>query len=147
MHNGSARVTRTATDGEHWMRSTMVRSVLIVAGLLGVCAATAARAQDNAPLQFHEIETKYIFGFTEGSGIGLEGEKEFSVDTIGRFGKRDGRYAATETKFEFEYTPNQYVQLEMGPLTASHHIGGGAELDDRKQLRLSRFFCGVCFPL
>ena len=35
-----------------------------------------------------DIETKYIFGFTEGSGIGIEGEKEVSVDTVGRFGSR-----------------------------------------------------------
>src|SRR5207248_7947513 len=32
---------------------------------------------------FGEIETKYIFGFTEGSSIGLEGEKEFSAETVG----------------------------------------------------------------
>src|SRR4051794_25477845 len=102
--------------------------------------AASAHAEESASKGFYEIETKYIFGFTEGSGIGLEGEKEFSLDTIGRFGKRDGRYAATETKWEFEYTPNQYVQLEMGPLTASHHVGGVTDLDDRNQLRLSGFF-------
>ena len=43
---------------------------------------------------YNEIETKYIFGFTTGSGIGIEGEKEFTTDTIGRFGKRGGRYSA-----------------------------------------------------
>ena len=37
------------------------------------------------------VETKYVFGFTEGSGIGLEGEKEFSPETFVSFGKRDGR--------------------------------------------------------
>ena len=64
----------------------------------------AARAEDAS--SWREIETKYIFGFTTGSGIGLEGEKEFTIDTIGRFGKRDGHYAATETKYEFEFTPS-----------------------------------------
>ena len=29
-----------------------------------------------------------------------------SIDTVGRFGKRDGRYAATETKFEFVKVSN-----------------------------------------
>src|SRR6266567_3646575 len=92
------------------------------------------------PMQFYEIETKYIFGFTEGSGIGLEGEKEVSIDTTGRFGKRDGRYAASETKFEFEYTPNQYVQLEFGPLAAGHFIRDVTDLDNRSAFRPSGFF-------
>jgi hypothetical protein len=129
------------------MRSTMVRKVLIAGGLLGLCAGTPARAQDNGPLQFHEIETKYIFGFTEGSGIGIEGEKEFSIDTIGRFGKRDGRYAATETKFEFEYTPNQYIQLEFGPLAAGHYIRDVTDLEDRHLFRPSGFFGEIRYLL
>ena len=64
-----------------------------------LCLAGAAHADDAS--SWREIETKYIFGFTTGSGIGIEGEKEFTVDTIGRFGKRDGHYAATETKYEY----------------------------------------------
>src|SRR5690242_7874548 len=105
MHNEHARTEYA--HGNAGMRSTTVRKMLIAGSVLSVCALPV-RAQDNGALQFHEIETKYIFGFTEGSGIGIEGEKEFAIDTIGRFGKRDGRYAATETKFELEYTPNQY---------------------------------------
>src|SRR6266481_5141008 len=73
--------------------------------LFGWCGA--ARAEDAS--SWKDIETKYIFGFTLGSGIGLEGEKEFTVDSIGRFGKRDGHYAATETKYEFEFTPTQFA--------------------------------------
>src|ERR1700732_2392553 len=76
--------------------------------------AGAARAEDAS--SWREIETKYIFGFTLGSGIGLEGEKEVTVDTIGRFGKRDGHYAASETKYEFEFTASQFIQIEFGAL-------------------------------
>ena len=39
----------------------------------------AAYAEDAS--SWRDIETKYIFGFTTGSGIGLEGEKEFTIDT------------------------------------------------------------------
>src|SRR2546423_15362725 len=125
----------------------IARTMAIVAGLLGLCGGTPARAQDSPPLQFYEIETKYIFGFTEGSGIGLEGEKEFSIDTIGRFGKRDGRYAATETKFEFEYTPNQYIQFEFGPLAAGHFIRDVTDLDDRHIVRPSGLFGEIRYLL
>ena len=106
-----------------------------------VFAATifSARAQDN-PVIYRDVETKYIFGFTEGSGIGLEGEKEFSIDTVARIGKRDGRYWASETKLEYEFTPNQYVQFELGPLVAGHSIRNVTDLDDRNQLAFGGFF-------
>jgi len=94
-----------------------------------LCHAGAARAEDAG--SWKEIETKYIFGFTTGSGIGIEGEKEFTVDSIGRFGKRDGHYAATETKYEYEFTPSQFIQIEFGALGSTHNIGGVTDLDSR----------------
>jgi hypothetical protein len=101
--------------------------VLACATLLGV--GNRARADDAS--SWLEIETKYIFGFTTGSGIGIEGEREFTVDSIGRFGKRDGHYAATETKYEYEFTPSQFVQIEFGALGSTHNIGGVSDLDPR----------------
>jgi len=98
----------------------------------------AARAEDAS--SWRDIETKYIFGFTTGSGIGLEGEKEFTVTSVGRFGKRDGHYAATETKYEFEFTPSQFIQIEFGALGSTHNIGGVTGLDDRNQVALSGAF-------
>ena len=100
--------------------------------------AGPVRADDEGA--FHEIETKYIFGFTEGSGIGLEGEWEFSPETFAGFGKRQGRYAASETKLELEHTPSQYVQIEFGPLLASHDIRRVPDLDDRSEVTPSGFF-------
>jgi hypothetical protein len=122
---------------------------------IALCAAAwvfsgngAARAEDASSWgassrdasSWREIETKYIFGFTTGSGIGLEGEKEFTVDTIGRFGKRDGHYAASETKYEFEFTPSQFIQIEFGALGSTHNIGGVTDLDDRNQVALAGAF-------
>ncbi len=40
---------------------------------MGVVSAAGARADDAS--SWRELETKYLFGFTTGSGIGLEGEK------------------------------------------------------------------------
>jgi hypothetical protein len=94
-----------------------------------LCLDGAARAQDAE--SWKEIETKYIFGFTTGSGIGIEGEKEFTVDSIGRFGKTDGHYAATETKYEYEFTPSQFVQIEFGALGSTDNISGVTDLDSR----------------
>ena len=110
---------------------------LLISCVLCGCAG-GARAQDAG--SWKDIETKYIFGFTTGSGIGLEGEKEFTVESIGRFGKRDGHYAATETKYEFEFTPSQFIQIEFGALGSTHNIGGVTDLDDRNQVALSGAF-------
>src|SRR5579872_4796762 len=105
------------------------------------CLAAAAHADEAS--DWREIETKYIFGFTTGSGIGLEGEKEFTVDTIGRFGKRDGSYAATETKYEFEFTPTQFIQIEFGALGSTHNISGVTGLDDRNQVAATGGFAEI----
>ena len=109
----------------------------VIAGtLIALSNAGAARAQDG----FYEVETKYIFGFTEGSGIGLEGEKEFSTETVARIGKADGRYSASATKLEYEFTPNQYVQFELGPLVSTHKIKNATDLDNRNDVAMSGFF-------
>jgi len=124
------RVTMNSRQGH-------ARALCAAACLVFWCSGTA-RAEDAS--SWHDIETKYIFGFTTGSGIGLEGEKEFTIDTIGRFGKRDGHYAATETKYEFEVTPSQFIQIEFGALGSTHNIGGVTDLDDRNQAALAGGF-------
>lgn len=119
-----------------------VRSVALAA-CAAVCslgAPSAPASAQSATANWREIETKYIFGFTEGSGVGLEGEKEFSVDTDARIGKSGGRYFASESKLEFEFTPNQYIQLEFGPLVSAHSISNVRDLDDRQQLGVGGFF-------
>ena len=115
-------------------------SALALCAAAGLCLwqSGAARAEDAST--WRELETKYIFGFTTGSCIGLEGEKEFTVDTIARFGKRDGHYAATETKYEFEFTPSQFVQIEFGALGSTHNIRGVTDLDDRNQVAFAGGF-------
>jgi hypothetical protein len=124
------------------MQSGRRRSIALgaVAGVFCWCG-DAARAEDAS--SWRDIETKYVFGFTTGSGIGLEGEKEFTVESIGRFGKRDGHYAASETKYEFEFTPSQFIQIEFGALGSTHNIGGVTGLDDRSQVALGGAFAEI----
>lgn len=121
-------------------------AAIVASGVLGL-SAVSAWAQDPTADAFHEIETKYIFGFTEGSGIGLEGEKEISIETIARMGKRDGSYFASETRFEFEFTPNQYIQIELGPLAAANYIRNVTDLDNRSTFQPSGFFGEIRYLL
>ncbi len=128
------------------MHSSARIGVFAIGALLSSVSWFVACAQDT-PVIFRDVETKYIFGFTEGSGIGLEGEKEFSPETEMRFGKRDGRYTAAETKLEYEFTPNQYVQFELGPMVATHSISGVTDLDDRNQFAFSGLFGEIRYLL
>jgi hypothetical protein len=128
------------------MRIGWQARALAVAALMIIVNDCAARAQD-APAVWRDVETKYVFGFTEGSGIGLEGEREVSPEAVVNFGKRDGRYQAGETKLEYEFTPNQYVQFELGPMLAWHNIQGVTGLDDRKEAAFSGLFGEVRYLL
>src|SRR5262245_63178719 len=120
-----SRLQKTAS----FDRLRILNMCIVVAAstLIALSNADLARAQDG----FYDVETKYIFGFTEGSGVGLEGEKEVSADSVSRIGKANGRYWASETKLEYEFTPNQYAQFELGPLVSTHVIKNVTDLENR----------------
>jgi hypothetical protein len=110
-----------------------------IAAIVSVVASTlVTKAQDYGA--FHEIETKYIFGtFTVGSSTGLEGEKAFEPETKADFGKRGGRYAASATTLELEYTPTQYMQVVFGPSISYYNIHNVPGLDDRSMAAITGF--------
>jgi hypothetical protein len=116
-----------------------VRHCLASLGATAVILATVARTEAQDEGTFHEVETKYIFGFTVGSSVGLEGEKAFEPVTVGRFGKRTGTYAATETELEYEFTPNQYMQIELGPTVSYYNIHNVTDINDRTMASLNGF--------
>lgn len=128
------------------MRIASFAKAIVFASPFFIANGFAAYAQDNDPF-LREIETKYVFGFTEGSGIGLEGEKEFSVDTAARIGKKDGHYWASESKLEFEFTPNQFVQFEFGPFVSGHRIRDVTDLDNRDQIAFGGIFGEIRYLL
>lgn len=107
-----------------------------------LAGATPALAQDGSA--FHELGTKYIFGgLTVGSSIDAEGERALEPETQAGFGKRGGRYAATQTALEFEYTPTQYLQIEAGPTISYFNIHGVPGLDDRSMFGVNGFEADV----
>ena len=115
---------------------------LIAAGAVfnSVFFGSAVLAQDTREAKWPEVDTKYIFGFTEGTSVGDPGEKEFSAETFVNFGKADGHYTASSTRLEFEYTPAERVQFEVGPLVSTHDISGVSGMDDRHSLAFQGLF-------
>jgi hypothetical protein len=92
------------------------------------CATDSARAEDarllfgTVPTTFVHTDTENLFGFTEGSSIGFEGEREIGFESVGAFRKRDGAYQAWAHKLQLGYTPNQSVHLELGVLGTSTFV-------------------------
>jgi hypothetical protein len=116
----------------------LVCSMLICFGAAALLLANPVCATAQSDSAFRELETKYIFGnFTRGSSIGIEGEKAIEPETQGNFGKRGGGYAVTQTELEFEYTPNQYVEIELGPTISYYNISGVPGLVDRNTGRIN----------
>jgi hypothetical protein len=58
------------------------KTALTALVLLFLLAPSAAQAGD--------VDTQFLFGFTQGSDVGELGEKEIESETVGRFGKVDG---------------------------------------------------------
>jgi hypothetical protein len=100
-------------------------------------APLAARAQEVKTGSYYELESKYLFGFTDGTDIGAEGEKEIELETTGAFQKRGGRYNATEQEVEFEGVPSQYWGYELSAHALSQQMKGVQGLDDLSQTNFS----------
>jgi hypothetical protein len=87
-------------------------------------AQNASPAPVNQPETFRELESKYIFGFTYGSDIGPEGERELELMTKVDFQKRAGSYTSLEQEVEFEYNPTDSIQVELGAAGVYHGVSG-----------------------
>lgn len=64
--------------------------------------ATAQKTESNS---VPEVPGDDIFGFTSPTDVGNVGDTGFANENDGRTGKRDGRYRALDSKFEFSSTP------------------------------------------
>jgi len=112
--------------------------IVLVAGAIICSVPSHAYAQDSKPANFplsldgvyHEIETKYIFGFTEGSDIGAEGETALESETNAQIRRRHGGYSVVEQEFEFEGVASQFFAYELSAHGTAHAISGVDGVDD-----------------
>jgi hypothetical protein len=110
--------------------SIRVRCRTALAAALLLVSPALSSAQDNAAGSYRELETKYIFGFTEGSDIGFEGERAIEFDSNFAFQKRQGIYNALEQEIEYETHPTQDLEIEASAHGAYHQIRGVDGFDD-----------------
>ena len=112
----------------------VVASWLFASGLAGISVANGQTADAGAqssgatpqtpPDPYHELETKYLFGFTEGADIGAEGEKSIELETTTETGRRGGSYGTLEQEVEFEGVPTQYFGYELSAHGFGYSVDG-----------------------
>ncbi len=101
----------------------------LVAALL--LASPAARGDD--------VDTQFLFGFTQGADTGEPGDREIEWQLAGRFGKADGRYAAYASQLRGEFSPWRDFRFEAGIFVDYHSIAAVSGFDDREAVRFGGF--------
>jgi hypothetical protein len=81
------------------------------------------------------VNTRYIFGFTEGADTERAREKEVENDTQGRLIKRSGTYTALQNKTEAEFGLTNNLLVEFGLFTSYQRIQDVPDFEDRNAAR------------
>ncbi len=117
--------------------AALILSVTVFDAYAQSSQSAAQRSAQSVGDIFHEAESKYMFGFIDGSDIGNEGEKAIEYEATGSFQKRGGRYSAIEHEFAFEHVLTQNFSYELSAHGLTHSIGGVEDLDDRNSTQFS----------
>jgi hypothetical protein len=94
-----------------------------------------------------DVDTQFLFGFTEGADVGTFGEKEIESQTLGRFGKANGSYTALTSQLRAEFTPFRNSRFEIGAFVNYHAISGVSDLDDRDSFQFGGFVAEARYRL
>jgi hypothetical protein len=130
-------------------RRLFCATLMVAASRPGLALADDRAAGAGAPSvdSFHELETKYIFGFTTGAGIGVPGEQSIEFETTAAFQKRGGHYSAVEQEIEFEGVPTDFFAYELSAHGTYHSIGGTIGLDDVDRTGFSGLSTDLSFAI
>jgi hypothetical protein len=94
-------------------------------------------AQDGDAGRAHGLESESLFGFTSGSDTEEAGRTGTALETVGRFGKRAGRYRAVSHKLEFGHGVTDDLSVALGLFGAYHRIAGVPDLADASGLHVN----------
>jgi hypothetical protein len=70
-----------------------------------------------------DLDSEHLFGFTEGSDLGVPGEAELEWETSGRLGKRLGRFLAVDSGFALKVPLTRDFRLAPGLSFNAYDIG------------------------
>lgn len=101
----------------------------------GPVTTRAHRNQALAAANAHPVETENLFGFTLGSDIDEAGTLGFAIESVAGFGRRDGRYAAANTKLEFSWAATSNLSASFSLLGGAWNIANNPALPDTYAMR------------
>ena len=70
-----------------------------------------------------DLDSEHLFGFTEGSDLGVPGEAELEWETSGRLGKRFGRFLAVDSGLALKVPLSSDFRLAPGVTFNAYDIG------------------------
>ena len=105
-----------AMQAPHAMAADRVNETVVQK--TAVIAAPDRCAVQSLP-QTPDIPGGDIFGILSPTDIGDACSFGFAAETTGRAGKRDGRYVATTTKFQFTYTYSDRLSFAVSPFVSA----------------------------
>ena len=136
----------TTLNAGRWARHVGVacETILFISVSAGTVHAQSAPANPTfgvltpvTPDPYHELETKYLFGFTEGADIGAQGEQSVEFESTTAFVRRGGHYATLEQEVEYENVPTQNFGYELSAHALAYSIQGVDGLVDAHGVNFS----------
>ncbi|WP_288584923.1 hypothetical protein [uncultured Methylobacterium sp.] len=102
----------------------------LAAGLAGspACAQSLPTAAEN--LTPGDLDSEHLFGFAEGSDLGVPGEAELEWETSGRLGRRLGRFLAVDSGLALKVPLTNDFRLAPGLTFNAHDIGRAIGVPD-----------------
>jgi len=110
---------------------------LICGALLAAMVQTHAAGPVGQHPDEDDIESENLFGVTVGSDTEEAGATGVGIETVARFGKRDGRYTGIGKKLEFSYGLTDSISVAFGLLADYHRIIGVTGFTDTRALRFN----------
>jgi hypothetical protein len=93
---------------------------------LGIALPAAAARADTT-------DTEHMFGFSEGTDIGVPFQPEAELETIGRVGKQAGSYSVITSTANLKYPLSPRFRIAPGISFAAFNINGVPDFDDTNQ--------------
>ncbi|AWB19931.1 hypothetical protein DA075_02435 [Methylobacterium currus] len=113
----------------HRARSPLpFRAASLVLGCLAAASAVPPVQAQSLPtaaenLTPGDLDSEHLFGFTEGSDLGVPGEMELEWETSGRLGKRLGRFLAVDSGLALKMPLTADLRLAPGVTFNAYDIG------------------------
>jgi hypothetical protein len=118
------------------MKNALGAAALWLATAFGVAAQPSSSEYEP---KAYEVPSGDIFGFTTPTDVGSPGDKDITLETTTRLGKRGGTYWSPTLKTQMGGTIANNVWLGLSPFVTGHRIRSVPDLDDRSQLRFDGF--------